>query len=76
MVGSTVYNYYYADVLSVLQIWGTTYMDFLYDESCWFSLLFMTATNITLKRICRAILWQYTPFIVRCAIWNGCDFLF
>jgi len=32
-VGSTVYNYYYADGLLIRQTWGTNYMDFLYDES-------------------------------------------
>ena len=32
-VGSTVYNYYYADGRLVRQTWGSNYMDFLYDES-------------------------------------------
>ena len=32
-VGSTTYNYYYADGLLVRQTWGSNYMDFLYDES-------------------------------------------
>ena len=33
-VGSTVYNYYYADGLLTRQTWGTNnYIDFLYDES-------------------------------------------
>ena len=32
-VGSTTYNYYYADGLLIRQTWGTNYMDFLYDES-------------------------------------------
>ena len=32
-VGSTTYNYYYADGLLIRQTWGTNYMDFLYDET-------------------------------------------
>ena len=32
-VGSTVYNYYYADGLLIRQTWGSNYMDFLYDET-------------------------------------------
>ena len=32
-VGSTTYNYYYADGCLIRQTWGTNYMDFLYDES-------------------------------------------
>lgn len=32
-VGTTVYNYYYADGLLIRQTGETNYMDFLYDES-------------------------------------------
>ena len=32
-VGSTTYNYYYADGLLIRQTWGSNYIDFLYDES-------------------------------------------
>ena len=32
-VGSTVYNYYYADGRLVRQTWGSNYIDFLYDET-------------------------------------------